>query len=643
MRYRVNRDGRFASGAVAAGRTLTVYEDEAMTTESTLYTTATGSTEEDNPYTVPATGVIDFWVEDSQPWGLAQGDTVARPLGVVPTGLGSSVISVGDYGAKGDGTTDDTAAVNAAIAALPSSGGTVFFPEGTYLLDGQVSVPDNCTLLGCGRGSIILVDDTFDSDKRSVILNSDQTDGNENITIDNLCFTVTADAVLTYTGHPRGPVSMARVTGLRLTRIFTKDYYGRTFIWLWGCKHVHISGCDIENKKTLTAGGGIWIYGGYDTDHGTTDWDSYDIVVTGNSITTHADEGLCFWGSYADIYDVTVTGNYLFNDIGTACWPLSIIGFYTEGGTASRYVTDVSVTGNVIDGGLIVRSNTARINISGNAITGQGTTHMSVAVVKNSSGTSDKPADIVISGNTIIDAGYGVISDSCLRLCVCDNIVIDAATMGIEERATASDTAYSGNVIRNNIIEGCTSGIKTESQGVIVADNTVLGGAVAVRAAEGIEHCDFVGNTLLGYTDKGIHLEGSSLANVRVCRNTCKGDGVSAAYGIRVIGTAYALLIEGNRCGGNVTYDFSIPTGDHECTKRANYTWSTTKWVPYAYDESRYGTVSVAARSAAPVSGTWAVGDIIYNTAPAAEGYVGWVCTGAGTPGTWKTFGVISA
>jgi hypothetical protein len=51
----------------------------------------------------------------------------------------------------------------------------------------------------------------------------------------------------------------------------------------------------------------------------------------------------------------------------------------------------------------------------------------------------------------------------------------------------------------------------------------------------------------------------------------------------------------------------------------------------------------VAYDSAAPGSGTWAVGDIVYNTAPAAAGNLGWVCTTGGTPGTWKTFGTIQA
>ena len=47
--------------------------------------------------------------------------------------------------------------------------------------------------------------------------------------------------------------------------------------------------------------------------------------------------------------------------------------------------------------------------------------------------------------------------------------------------------------------------------------------------------------------------------------------------------------------------------------------------------------------TAAPVSGTYSAGNIVFNSAPVAGGTVGWVCVTAGTPGTWKTFGDISA
>lgn len=47
--------------------------------------------------------------------------------------------------------------------------------------------------------------------------------------------------------------------------------------------------------------------------------------------------------------------------------------------------------------------------------------------------------------------------------------------------------------------------------------------------------------------------------------------------------------------------------------------------------------------SAAPTTGTWRAGDIVYSTAPAAGGSIGWVCTTAGMPGTWKSFGSIAS
>lgn len=37
------------------------------------------------------------------------------------------------------------------------------------------------------------------------------------------------------------------------------------------------------------------------------------------------------------------------------------------------------------------------------------------------------------------------------------------------------------------------------------------------------------------------------------------------------------------------------------------------------------------------------IGDIIFNTNPTAGGYVGWVCTVSGNPGTWKAFGNIES
>jgi hypothetical protein len=82
----------------------------------------------------------------------------------------AETVSVKDFGAVGDGVTDDTAAINLAIDAVGSAGGgTVYFPAGTYIVDrvgGPASNFDldvcidvqhsNVHLVGAGRGATVI-------------------------------------------------------------------------------------------------------------------------------------------------------------------------------------------------------------------------------------------------------------------------------------------------------------------------------------------------------------------------------------------------------------------------------------------------------------------------------------------------------
>ena len=74
----------------------------------------------------------------------------------------SLFVNVKEFGAKGDGLSDDRTAIQAAIDSIHQTGGTVFIPQGTYRLSLNpeeqlgIKVYSNMQILGAGRGSTIL-------------------------------------------------------------------------------------------------------------------------------------------------------------------------------------------------------------------------------------------------------------------------------------------------------------------------------------------------------------------------------------------------------------------------------------------------------------------------------------------------------
>jgi len=79
-----------------------------------------------------------------------------------------AVVNVLDFGAVADGVTDDSAAIQAAIDALPvstaindpatyaSGGGSVYLPKGTYAIASSITITHNVTLFGDGSDSSII-------------------------------------------------------------------------------------------------------------------------------------------------------------------------------------------------------------------------------------------------------------------------------------------------------------------------------------------------------------------------------------------------------------------------------------------------------------------------------------------------------
>ncbi len=87
----------------------------------------------------------DSCVADWENAGV-RGDIPEYPIGV----------NVKDYGAVGDGITDDTQSILAAIAACPT-GKAVLFPAGEYLTSASIVVSKGIVLRGAGPGATKII------------------------------------------------------------------------------------------------------------------------------------------------------------------------------------------------------------------------------------------------------------------------------------------------------------------------------------------------------------------------------------------------------------------------------------------------------------------------------------------------------
>lgn len=334
--------------------------------------------------TKPAHGDLNWDVPLNAALDNLQAQITAQ-AGVQSGGTGLGWTSVVSKGAIGNGVADDTAAIQAAIAALPASGGVVYFPPGKYMISAPL-MPANGTaniiLMGAGgrnagnagnAGASRIVYTATGSDSA---LNFGSTAGTQ---IRNLCIEHTST---TYSGrlidlrnttgsdsayslvedcYLAGPTGSATATGIDLDRA-TRVTISRCAMYAFGVcisgksvaanysNQVRIVDCGF-NKSTwgIRNPGQAWLVEsccGEASASGVAGFITHDAGVYAEALTVTG----CWTGDATSGTQITIAGN-----------AINIIGNWlgATGGTAIK--TDDVTTGLIIRGNEL--SATTAINI----------------------------------------------------------------------------------------------------------------------------------------------------------------------------------------------------------------------------------------------------------------------------------------
>lgn len=173
------------NGVILTGGKIYTYAAGTTTPQAT-YTSVSGATPHANPIILDSAGRVpggEIWLTDNLVYKFVLETSTGSLLGTYDNILGindvnltavdieydppftgavtsgytvadklSQTVSVKDFGAVGDGVTNDTVAIQ---AALNSGAKRVFVPSGTYVITATLTIPDNVSLEGDGVGATI--------------------------------------------------------------------------------------------------------------------------------------------------------------------------------------------------------------------------------------------------------------------------------------------------------------------------------------------------------------------------------------------------------------------------------------------------------------------------------------------------------
>lgn len=164
-----------SSGGTAASslRLATIYSDD-----------ATVPTSKANPFVSATDGTWFFYAANGRYNIKFSGAGITAPFTLGDFYLHDlsdlGIYNVMEYGATGNGSTDDRAALNTlANTTIPAAGGTMFFPPGTYKISSNITFPTYVTLqfsngakLSIDNGMVVTILDTVSAPQTQIISGS---------------------------------------------------------------------------------------------------------------------------------------------------------------------------------------------------------------------------------------------------------------------------------------------------------------------------------------------------------------------------------------------------------------------------------------------------------------------------------------
>ncbi len=224
-------------------------------------------------------------------------------------------------------------------------------------------------------------------------------------------------------------------------------------------------------------------------------------------------------------------------------------------------------------------------------------------------------------------------------------------TDGVTIRNSKLDLFYNGV-----FLNGKVTNLQLENNRIT---NSYKNGLDADNSAD-CANLDLIGNKFEGSNTAGGTgydiVFGSNINNITIERNVF--DSPSATYNVYALSAAPPsdMKVINNHTidAAGTSYVFGSSSSADICTLFNGNTVASTftnnirggqDHVPYALSSGQNSTAQqkIMINDVVASYGTYEQGDIIWNTGAAASGTAGWICVTAGTPGTWKTFGAISA